>query len=119
MTELLAGRPSLIIAGRLGATAHCHCRACRTVGSGRTRHIGAVRLFPLARLVIDLGRRRIHSVVQPTMPSRRHTARFGKTVVNDPAPLEAKCGINLATARPEIAIAALIRSHELAVSTRP
>ena len=49
-----AGLPGLIIAGRLGAPAACERRAGGPVGVRRARHVGAMRLFPLAGNVVDL-----------------------------------------------------------------
>ena len=61
-------RPGLVVAGRLGAAAAGERRAGRTIGRGRTGHVGNVWLFPFPRRVALLGRRGVDGVMQPAMP---------------------------------------------------
>lgn len=64
----LAGRPGLVVAGRLGTLAAGERRAGGPVGVDRAGQIRLVRLFPLTRLVVDLGRRGVDDVMNPAMP---------------------------------------------------
>ena len=85
---LVARRPSLVVAGRLGPAALRQSRSARPVRAGRAGKVGPMRLFPRMRLVLFLRRRHIHHMMQPAMPARRHHGGLGDAAVNHPAALK-------------------------------
>src|SRR5262245_45875955 len=85
----------------------------------RTGHIGPMRLPPRARRDLLLGRRNVHGVMQPAVPRRRNRRGLGHTVVDHPAPLEAKVRVDLAATRAEVAIAELVLADKLAIEAGP
>ena len=54
--------------------------------------------------------------MQPAVPTRRRHRGFGDAIVDDPAALETKRGIDLAAARAIIGVAEFVVTDELAVS---
>src|SRR4051812_16190767 len=78
-----------------------------------------MRLLPRVRLVFLESRRRIHDVVHPSMPCRADLRGLRVAVVDHPAPLEAKRGIDLAALGAVINVSEFILAHDLAVERRP
>src|SRR5262249_24931820 len=87
--------------------------------AGRAGHVGPMWLPPGARNDLVLGRRNIHGVVQPAMPRRRNCRGLRHAVVDDPAALEPKVRVDLATPRAVVAIAELVLTDELAIEAGP
>src|SRR5690606_9322362 len=56
-------RPGVVVAGHPRTIFTGHDRALRTIGVGRSGHVGTVRLLPLARLIGFLRWRYIHLVM--------------------------------------------------------
>src|SRR5690606_29163695 len=80
----VAWGPGVVVACHARALARTQQRALGAVGVRRTGRVRLVRLLPLARLVVLLGRRGIHAVVDPAMPARRDRGGFRIAVINDP-----------------------------------
>src|SRR4051794_9980599 len=116
---MLAGRPGLIVAGRLRPPATGKRRTGRAIGIRRAREIRLVRLFPLARLVVELGRRHVDDVMHPAVPARRNAACLGKPIIDHPAPLEAERRVDLSAAGAVVAVALLVLADQLAVPAGP
>src|SRR6202158_4267586 len=119
MASLFARLPGFVIAGGGRAAAGFERRARRPVGVRRAGEIRPVRLLPLARLVVLLGRRHVDGVVQPAVPRRRHARGLGDAAIDHPAPLEAEARIDLAAARAVVAVAEFVLADELAVEPSP
>src|ERR1700756_448725 len=117
--KLASRRPGLIVAGRLRPAAARQRRARRTVSRWRPRHVWYMRLFPFARLVILLGRRHVHHMVQPAVPAWRNAGRFGEPVIDHPAPLEVQRRVDLAAFGAVIAIALRVLPDQLAEPVGP
>src|ERR1700691_1359493 len=78
-----------------------------------------MRLFPLARRIVFLGRGNVDGVMDPAMPGRRNTARLGIAVINNPAALEAERGVDLAAFGAVVAVALLVLADQFAEARGP
>src|SRR6185437_5643081 len=113
------GAPRLVIAGRLRTSAGGQRRTRRPQRAGRAGHIGPVRFLPRMRLVGFLRGRSVDSVVDPAVPGGRDGRGFGVAIINHPAPLEAKCRVDLAAAGAKIAIAEFVLADAFAIHPGP
>src|SRR6185312_16374631 len=104
----VARRPGLVIAGRARAAALREGRTGRPIGERRAGQIRPVRLLPFPWRIAFLSRRYVDGVMHPAMPGRRDGRGLGIAVVDDPAPLKAERGIDLATLGAEITVAELV-----------
>src|SRR5579885_55138 len=93
----LARRPRLVVAGRARPPRAAQDRAGRPVGGGGAGQVRLVRLLP--RIARPHPRHRVHRMVQPGVPFRRHLRALRLAAVDDPAPLAAEAAA-AATARP-------------------